>query len=1159
MSAKKYSKKTPREHVLLRPDTYVGDIEPTQEEMWVKSTQHENLEKRKIVYVPGFYKIFDEILVNARDACINDETADSISVEINKEEGYISVSNNGDNGIPVEMHEEHKILIPSMIFGEMLTSSNFDDDEKRTTGGRNGYGAKLTNIFSTKFTVTVVDKKNKKKFVQSWKDNMSNVGKAKVTDLKGKKIKSSVKVVFYPDFEKFKISNIDQDHYDLFHKRTLDIAAVTSNKIKIIFNKEKIKVNDFRKYMDMYYPDIKDKLHDSKGRWEIGCIYHPDNGGEVISYVNGISTYRGGTHVNYVVDNVVKRLINDFIKKKNKDVKIKSTFIKENLIFFVNAVIENPSFISQTKDALTTKTNKFGSTFKATDIFMKKLSKCGIVNQVLNLALFKEQNSLKKTDGKKKTTLRGIPKLEDANKAGGKFSNKCSLILTEGDSAKAFAMAGLSIVGRDYFGVFPLKGKVLNVREASIKTRANNAEINYLKQILGLKKDEDYTTEEKFNTLRYGRIICLTDQDTDGSHIKGLVINCFHFLWPSLVKRKGFITSLATPIVKCFKGKKEKVFYNLTDYEDWKEEHNGGKGWKIKYYKGLGTSTSKEAKDYFVDIEDKLIRYFWEEVKSNSIVVDDDEEKIVEKVNIVKTNKLNNMAVSLAFDKKRADDRKKWLMAYDRNNIITYQEHDVSIPDFINKDLIHFSNEDTSRSIPSLIDGLKPSQRKVLYGSILRRLDKEEVKVSQLAGFVSDRSAYHHGEASLMGCIIGMAQNFVGSNNINILKPNGQFGTRLRGGKDAASSRYIWTKLEKLTRLIFRPEDEPILNYLDDDGQKIEPEWYLPIIPMVLVNGADGIGTGFSTTIPPHNPVDIINYLMAKLEGNKPKLFKPWWGRFKGKVSKVDATTYQIQGIWHKEKNNLIITELPVGEWTTNYKEFLDKKLEKKHKTFTGFRDNNTDKHVNFSLSFTSGALDNIDEKFIKEFKLRKVVHTSNMHLYSDEGKITKYKKVKDIIESYFQVRLNHYIIRKTFRLKQLKKELDIISYKVKFIRYIFSKKIIVNNKPKKNIIQQLEKLKFPMFSLHENEESSYNYLLNMPIYSLSKEKIEELEKQKQIKFAEVDKLEKTSAEEIWKKELQILLDEYTKWWDLQLQEDELEITSKKTKSKKSKSKSKKK
>ena len=513
----------------------------------------------------------------------------------------------------------------------------------------------------------------------------------------------------------------------------------------------------------------------------------PDSNQQVISFVNGISTYKGGTHVNHVIDKVVKNLITE-IKKKEKDIKVSNTIIKDNLIFFVNAVIDNPAFNSQTKDTLTTKVSKFGSSYNPDNNFLKKITKSGIINQVIQLAKFKASNNLKKNDGKKKIKLRGIPKLEDANKAGSKESEKCALILTEGDSAKAFAMAGLAIVGRNYFGVFPLKGKLLNIREASLKQRNDNDEINYLKKILGLQMNTDYGIDDNFKTLRYGKVICLTDQDVDGSHIKGLVMNFFHFLWPSLVQRKGFITSLATPIVKAFKGKKEKIFYNLPEYENWKKkkEKKDAKGWKIKYYKGLGTSTSKEAKEYFVDIEDKLIIYFWK--------------KTEEALNGKKDENLD--ALTKAFAKKRSDDRKKWLMEYDRDEILTYEERMISYPDFIDKDLIHFSNDDLERSIPSIMDGLKPSQRKILYGSFLRNLDKDEVKVAQLAGFVSDKAAYHHGEASLTGAIIGMAQDFIGSNNVNILRPNGQFGTRLKGGKDSASPRYIWTELSKLTPLI---------------------------------------------------------------------------------------------------------------------------------------------------------------------------------------------------------------------------------------------------------------------------------------------------------------------------------------------------------------------
>jgi DNA topoisomerase-2 len=243
--------------------------------------------------------------------------------------------------------------------------------------------------------------------------------------------------------------------------------------------------------------------------------------------------------------------------------------------------------------------------------------------------------------------------------------------------------------------------------------------------------------------------------------------------------------------VKATKGKDVLIFYNLSEYDKWKETPESN-GYKTKYYKGLGTSTSDEAKEYFVGLEDKLIKYFW------VVQTKDAEEK-----------DLDEDAITLAFDKTRADDRKAWLMNYNKNAILKYEDRKVAYHDFINLDLKHFSNDDNNRSIPSLIDGFKPSQRKILYGAALRGLDKDEVKVAQLAGFVSDKAAYHHGEASLMGAIIGMAQDYVGANNINVLKPNGQFGTRLKGGKDAASPRYIWTMFEALTSKIFMSIDDP--------------------------------------------------------------------------------------------------------------------------------------------------------------------------------------------------------------------------------------------------------------------------------------------------------------------------------------------------------------
>ena len=1116
----KYDKKTPREHVLIRPDTYIGDIEAITEPMWIYKDN--KMVKESITYIAGFLKIFDELIVNARDAAENDKTCDTIKIEYNIEENYISVFNNGDNGIPIDEHPEHKMLVPSMIFGELLTSSNYDDDEKRTTGGRNGYGAKLANIFSNKFTVEIVDGKRKKHYIQTWKDNMSVVEPPIVTT--NKALKSFVKITFYPDLKRFKLDNLENNHYELFYRRTVDIAGVSNGKLKVYFNENKIQTNTFKSYVELYYPE-EEIFFDPHERWSIGCIYKRDNGGDVISFVNSISTYRGGTHCSHVIDNLIKILINDFIKKKEKDIKVTPSLLKENLVFFINSTIENPAFSSQTKDTLTTKIEKFGSKYEPSQVFLKKLAKCGIVEQIIQLVKFKENNNLKKTDGKKLVKIDGIPKLEDANKAGTKESEECTLILTEGDSAKAFAMAGLGVVGRDYFGVFPLKGKLLNVREAPAKQLSDNEEINNLKRIVGFKHGIDYMIDSNFKQLRYGRIMILTDSDVDGAHIKGLFMNFIHCVWPSLLKRKNFITSLSTPIVKATKGKDIITFYNLSEYEEWKQSDKS-KGYKPKYYKGLGTSTSDEAKEYFVEIEDKLINYFWQSVqigfeKQEDIIDDNDDD-----------------AITLAFDKTRADDRKDWLMNYDKNAIIKYENKNISFYDFIHYDLKHFSNDDNSRSIPSLIDGLKPSQRKILYGAFLRGLEKDEVKVAQLAGFVSDKAAYHHGEMSLTGAIVGMAQNFVGSNNINILKPNGQFGSRLKGGKDAASARYIWTMFEVLTSKIFMNDDIPILNHQDDDGLPIEPETYAPIIPMILVNGTKGIGTGFSTTIPPFNPKDIIKNIRNKLDNKPYETLTPYWQGFEGFINQIDDSNYEVYGSWTIKNNTLIITELPVGEWTSDYKEFLEKMLEdtdkkdtktkkpiKKDNPFLGYNDNNTDMKVHFELEFEDGYLENAKD-IEKTFHLVKKISIGNMHLHDRFGIIKRYETVKDILDDYYEVRLELYQKRKDHKLDSLKSQLLLINNKVRFILLIVENKLDVRNKKKAEIEENIEKHNFPKY------EDSYNYLLSMQIYNLTYEKIEELKKQENEKQTEYNMLIDMTPQQLWTLDLDDFEKAYDKWVD---------------------------
>ena len=814
------------------------------------------MEMRTVNFVPGLYKIFDEILVNAADNKQRDKNMDTVKVSINRENGEISVWNNG-RGIPIEIHEKEGIYIPEMIFGHLLTSSNYDDNEEKVTGGRNGYGAKLCNIFSTTFAIDTADSRTKQRYKQTWTGNMSKMGKASISSQKGDDF---TKITFTPDYRKFKMQGVDDDFEALIKRRVYDLAG-TSKGVKVWLNGERIKINNFKKYMEMYTKAIKrergeEAAHDTSdiitetpdARWEIGFAVS-DGTFQQVSFVNSIATTSGGTHVNYIADQVSNKLL-DVVKKRknNKAASLKTSQIRNHIFIFVNCLIVNPAFTSQTKEQLTTKSSQFGSKCNLSDEFMKKVGKTEVIDNILHFAEQKADQILKKSDGSRRSRIEN-PKLTDANRAGTKDGYQCTLILTEGDSAKGLAIAGRSVVSPDLFGVYPLRGKMLNVRDASIDQISKNAEIQNIKNFLGLKHKQTYTD---CKSMRYGHLMIMTDQDHDGSHIKGLLINFLQVHYPSLLKIPGFLVEFITPIVKAYKGdpkhpKASQTFFTMPEYEAFKEAQKGDRKWQHKYYKGLGTSSQLEAQMYFRDLDRHLKEFH---------VMKDSEAELIE----------------LAFSKKKADERKEWLRQFKPGTYLDHSERCVSYTDFVNKELILFSMADNVRSIPSVVDGLKPGQRKVLFTCFKRNL-KKEMKVVELSGAVSGLTAYQHGETSLQGTIVGLAQTFVGSNNVNCLEPSGNFGTRLQGGSDCASARYIYTRLSPFARKIFNVADEPLLKYNTDDEKVIEPEAYIPILPLVLINGADGIGTGWSSNIPNYNPEDIIENLKRMMDGEPVSLF----------------------------------------------------------------------------------------------------------------------------------------------------------------------------------------------------------------------------------------------------------------------------------------------
>jgi DNA topoisomerase-2 len=673
-----------------------------------------------------------------------------------------------------------------------------------------------------------------------------------------------------------------------------------------------------------------------------------------------------------------------------------------------------------------------------------------------------------------------------------------------------------------------------------------------IKKIINLGKTEQYVydleTENHHFQAGVGQMIV---HNTDGIHIKSLLVNFIHAQWPSLLKLNdgsSFIQTVRTPIVKAIKGKKVIEFFTEQDYDKWKHTNpNGASGYQIRYFKGLGTSNKVDAQDTFRRIDELKMDYFHKnKICDESILLAFEKDK---NVKTSKTSENDSETGSNTDILKCSDKRKAWLGQYDKNLYVDAKQNKVSYQDLINKELIHFSIYDNLRSIPSICDGLKPSQRKILFYMLKKNINKV-IKVAQLSGYVSAETGYHHGEASLQQAIIGMAQNFIGSNNINLLFPDGNFGSRLVLGKDAASPRYIYTKLSDITQLIFNPKDTALLDFKNDDGMPIEPEWYLPIIPMILINGCDGIGTGYSTSIPPYNPKDVINNLLRILDDcdAEPLKMTPYFKNFKGTLSEeVDKPgCYITKGKWEKVSDTqLKITELPIGMGVTTYKEFLEsliegnnkdkdgKKTIKKHKIVLKDVKNKTKDEndgIHFLIEFkTSEDLENIKDNLEKELKLTKSFSTNNMYVFNETLQITKYKNPSDILLDFYDLRIEYYQKRKDYILKKLRRELKILENKMRFINEYISGELEINRKSKEFILNILEKQGFEQFGKEdiddsEDVECSFDYLIRMPIISMTKEKIEELDNQCKNKKKEVKDLLSKTREDLWKIDLEELL-----------------------------------
>ena len=1249
-----YKRKTPHEHVILRPDMYVGQMEPHITDIWIPNSDFSMKERRFLVkkslkYSAALLKLFDEILVNAADNFQRDPKMTYIDVNINTEESMpiITIENDGE-GIPIELDERENLYIPELIFGNLLTGSNFDDTKNRIVGGRHGYGAKLTNILSEQFEIELYNSKKNLYYYQKWTNNMKikhipEISKhSKILTKKNNDFNNNHNdytcIRFIPELNRFNTSinkNNEIDHeiflndkkdnaniqaafddiIQVMKRRTMDIAACIAP-IQVYFNNENIKFDSFYDYVKLFntinetmsnsdstlkikngnHEVTESSIHDitknldtdnitkkemdkrynkdknknsinsyshtlsevefifSKPllkRWHIAIKYSPSNNFEHVSYVNNIWTSRGGTHVTFISNQITKAIEEYLLKKKN--IKVNSTFIKNKLFLFINSFIDNPSFDSQTKDALTTKPQHFGSNPILPKTFIRDIiSSSNIISNIVLEYEKKERSRLNKTLLKNKSHTKSliVPKLEDAHYAGKDNINalNCSLIITEGDSAKALAVAGLEKAGREYYGVLPLRGKILNVIDVSPQQLLNNAELVGLCRTLGLDFSKTYEQTLNDQGLRYGKLILMMDQDLDGSHIKGLIINLFNTFWPALIYKHNFIEQFRTPLVKVRyndSSKKSNInkidFFSIIEFEKWKLDRNmildklskkytcpNNLSYSVKYYKGLGTSTSEEGKEYFKNLNKYLKRFY-------------------------PTNKTNEL-IDLAFNRNRSSDRKEWIInTFDPKKFINSSEQNMSYDDFINTELVQFSHADTVRSIPNIIDGLKPTQRKVLYSCFKKKLN-DDIKVVQLSGYIAEQTAYHHGDFALNTTLINMAQDFVGSNNIPLLVPSGQFGTRTVGGKDYASPRYIFTRLSPFSRLLFPEVDDKLLDYLEEDGIMVEPKFYVPIIPTILLNGSQGVGTGWSTFIPSYRPSIIINEVEKFINNienhkenlsNKLPLFKPWVSGFKGSIT-GESSKFFLHGIINRISNTEVqIDEIPAGRWTDDYKQGLFKMIERG--LIRSFTEHHSSKHVCFLVKFRVNDLDKIVSShggLMQFFGLHRQMALSNMHAFNIDGKIQKYLCPSEVILEHGQVRFELYNKRRKMLIQKAKYDEAKNRNRMNFVKYILNgdlnltlfqnSQYDLENKLKNlGFLTKNQLLNFLKDDLYNNNNiinndnamnvNQFDYLLKMPFQSLTEHNAYIMEQSAMNSRSILIDLNNTNAQKLWYKDLNSL------------------------------------
>lgn len=1095
----KYKKLSPIDHVLLRPEMYIGSVETQPVPMFVfdPATQKMTWETMQVNH--GLLKIVDEILLNASDNIQNSKRGERqtyIKIVIT-DNGDIMIENDGA-GIPIARSKEHRLHIPEMVFGHLLTSSNYNNDQTSTTAGRHGYGAKLTNILSHKFSV--VCRTKGKEFHMTWTDHMRKATAPRIsaTDLPD----NLTRIKFSPDYAKFGFADnkLSNDMRRVLHKRIMDLAAMFPE-IKITLNDNSFGFRNFKDYTMLYSmgnseagPLPEPFVFVSK-LGNIAFIPQPSPGPKrIVGVVNGVVTYNGGTHCNAAMDLLNSSLESIAKQLKKQDKTIDTNRVSRYFTTLVFLVLPQPKFDSQSKGRLVSSVQLPRIPRQDLEAYLKGmpflLANVNSMTDQLAAELNREMGAGRRMSSK--ALLSSIAKLVDATTTRYDGKRPRTLIVTEGDSAKALALNSLSSEQKKFCGVYPLRGKLLNVRNKNFKRLKNCKELQDLFLALGLELNKDDVDPKE---LRYQRLLIMTDQDADGSHIKGLVINAFEALWPKLLcNNPGYISLFSTPIVKIrLQGSKKVIaFYSYKEYHKWQRENPNVK-FTAKYYKGLGTSTTTEGKEYFQNMENNVMK----------LVVESRDKRLLDSV----------------FDSQEVEWRKEWMTkanALTGDIDIDRSRSTLSISDFVHKEMVHFALLGNARALAHSVDGLKPSQRKILW-AMLRRGSNEAAKVAQLSGYISEVSSFHHGENSLQDTIIKMAQNFTGGNNINYLVPEGQFGSRQQLGSDHAAPRYIFTKLSRFARILFPAEDDPLLDYVDEEGSTVEPTHYVPIIPTLLCNGSVGIGFGFSSSIPPFHPLDVASAVRSMINGESAKQvvkrLVPWAVGFQGHIRRSEEGEFIAVGKYTAYQNSrLHVTELPwnisIESFRSHISSLASQDVVHRIADYSGANHIDVDLILDDNHATTWAEMENT-------LSLTQRVHI-NGTVFSPNGTLSPLESdLSPIVQWHFDRRLDLYKKRRQRNLRLMGDELAKLESTWTFVTHFREGKIDLLNATDESLRKVCIKLNMVRV------DDSFDYILRKPITYFTKTSLEKLETDIAKLRDNIQILQKTPPVKLWMNELE--------------------------------------